>query len=180
MVNSFTVNAIVIDRRNIGEADRMVTLFTDREGKLVVRAKGVRKISSKRKGYLELFNTIRAHIHQKDHAAILGEVRLVSDRSFMKKDMKRLRIAYHLTELVERLTGDHQPARDAYELLHRALSSIASHSWNEEDRWTLAFESKLLKLLGFWVPSEDLVDIHEYIEELTDRRLRSREILSSD
>lgn len=157
----------------------MVTLFTDREGKMVVRAKGVRKIISKRKGHLELFNTVRAHIHQKDHVSILGQTTLVSDRSFVKRDMKRLRIAYHLTELVGRLTGEHQLARDVFDLLNRALSSIASHSWNEEDRWTLAFESKLLKLLGFGVPSDDLTEIHEYIEELTDRRLRSREILSS-
>lgn len=157
----------------------MVTLFTDREGKVVIRAKGVRKITSKRKGHLELFNTVRAQIHQKDRVSILGQTTLVADRSFIKRDLKRLRIAYHLTELVGRLTGEHQSAGDVYELLNRALSSIASHSWSEEDRWTLAFESKLLKLLGFGVPSEDLVDIHEYIEELTDRRLRSREILSS-
>lgn len=179
MKNSFLESAIVLKRRNMGETDRFLTLFAEKEGKIVVRAKGVRKLSSKRKSHLELFNTVRVHIHEKGHFLILGQTVLLSDRSFIKHDLKRLRIAFHLAELVERLTGEHQPARDVYQLLDRALSSIASHSWSEEDRWTLAFESKLLKLLGFGVPSEDLTEIHEYIEELTDRRLRSREILSS-
>lgn len=179
MVRNLTADAIVIKRRNVGEADRFVTLFTDKEGKMTVRAKGVRAIGSKRKGHLELFNTIRASIHQKDHVSVLGQTILVSDRSYIKRDMKRLRIAFHLTELVERLTVANQQLRDVYDLLNRALSSIASHSWAEEDRWTLAFESKLLKMLGFGIPSESLPDIHEYIEELTDRRLRSRDILSS-
>lgn len=178
MKRSFLESAIVLKRQNIGETDRMITLLTEGQGKIVVRAKGVRKISSKRKSHLELFNTVRAHIHERDHVSVLGQTVLLLDRSFIKRDLKRLRIAYHLTELVGRLVGDHQPVREVYTLLNRALSSIASHSWDEEDRWTLAFESKLLKLLGFGVPSEDLEDIHEYIEELTDRRLRSREILS--
>lgn len=179
MKNSFLESGIVLKRQNFGETDRFVTLFSENAGKIIVRAKGIRKLSSKRKSHLELFNTVRVHIHERGHFLVLGQTVLLSDRSFIKRDLKRLRIAYHLTELVGRLTGEHQQARDVYELLNRALSSIASHSWNEEDRWTLAFESKLLKLLGFGVPSDDLTEIHEYIEELTDRRLRSREILSS-
>lgn len=47
------VSALVFSRKNIGEADRLVTFFTKEEGLIRVIAKGVRKIPSARGGHLE-------------------------------------------------------------------------------------------------------------------------------
>lgn len=179
MIIQQSVLGIVLRRNNIGERDRLVTFLTRSMGKVTVRAAGVRDIRSKRKSHLELFNTIKAQLVGRDDHPCVGQTVLVRDRSSLKSDLKLLRIAFHLVELTDRLLAPYQQSSAAFDLLNRALSSITLEKWNHEDRITKAYESRLLSLLGFGVPPGDLDNIHEYIEELTDRRLRSREILSS-
>lgn len=48
--------AIVLGRVNYGEADRIVTVLSEKSGKLTLLAKGVRKQKSKLAGGLEVFN----------------------------------------------------------------------------------------------------------------------------
>src|SRR5436853_7849884 len=47
--------AVVIKRSNLGEADKILTIFTPNYGKLRVVAKGVRKVTSRLAGHVELF-----------------------------------------------------------------------------------------------------------------------------
>src|SRR5881628_1264153 len=47
--------AVIIKRSNLGEADKILTIFTPNFGKLRVVAKGVRKVTSRLAGHVELF-----------------------------------------------------------------------------------------------------------------------------
>lgn len=177
MVNRVrTVRAVVIKRRNAGEADRLLTLFTREEGKLVVRARGVRGARSKRRAHVELFNTIKAQLAFGRGMPVLGQTELLVDRSRLMREMKLLRIAYCLVELVERLTAESQVNREVFGLLDRALSSVDVVGWRREEYLTGEFEKKLLQQVGFGVPAEG--SLTEYIEQLVEARLRSRELLS--
>ena len=55
-MRSFKAEGIVIKRSNYSEADRIVTIFTKKNGKIKVKANGVRKIASRRSPHIELFN----------------------------------------------------------------------------------------------------------------------------
>lgn len=160
----------------MGEADRLLTFLTDDLGKITVLAKGVRKATAKRKSHIELFNTVKCQLIEGKNLWILAQTELELDRSVIKSNLKLLRIAYHLVELVERLLPENQKQHELFELLNRALSSINMNQWKDEDRLTLAFEEKLLRLLGFGMP-EDKRQMESYIESLMERKLRSREIL---
>lgn len=59
----FTTEALVIYRRNYGEADRFFTLFSKEYGKISALAKGVRKINSSFGGKLEILNQVRLEIY---------------------------------------------------------------------------------------------------------------------
>ena len=52
------LDALVLSRRNVGEADRLVTFFTRSHGLVRALAKGVRKIPSRRGGHLEPFSLV--------------------------------------------------------------------------------------------------------------------------
>lgn len=171
-----TTLAIVLKRRNVGEADRIMTLLTRDGGKCTVIAKGVRGATSKRAAHVELFNTIKAQLIERKGMSILAQTELVSDRSSIKSHLKLLRIAYHLVEVTEKLTPDGQRQEEVFDLLDRALSSINMDQWNNEERLTNAFEMKLLALLGYGL-SEDPKKTQQYIEELIERKLRSRTVL---
>lgn len=62
MARSEKMRAIVLSRRSVGEADRLVTLFTRERGILRVLAKGVRRIPSRRGGHLEPLTHVLALI----------------------------------------------------------------------------------------------------------------------
>ena len=51
----YRTEAVVLRRQDHGETDRLVTVYTPTLGKLVLRAKGVRKPTSRKAGHLELF-----------------------------------------------------------------------------------------------------------------------------
>ncbi len=177
MRSSLTTLAIVFKRKKIGEADRLITLLTRQEGKLVVRAKGVRKATSKRRSHLELFNTIKSQVIEGNGIPVLAQTEMVRDRSHLKTRLKLLRIAYHLTEVTDRLTEERAPHVEVFDLLDRALSSVSSKIWENENRLVSAFEEKLLRLLGFGVPS---IPTRQHIEEIAQKRLRSQDILKPD
>ena len=51
----FRTQAIVLSRRDFGESDRLLKLFTPDYGKISAVAKGARKPKSKVGGHIELF-----------------------------------------------------------------------------------------------------------------------------
>lgn len=178
VTHGFVTPAIVLKRTNIGETDRLITLYTRHQGKMGVKAKGVRAENSKRRSHVELFNTIQAQVFEGKSFPILAQTELLKDRSNIKSDLKLLRIAYHLCEVVNYLTPERQPHRDVFDLLDRALSSIDMVIWKQEEKLVYAFEAKLLMLLGFGVPTENKSELHSYIEELVDTSLKSQKILA--
>ena len=170
--------AVIIGRKNYGEADRILTIFTEKNGKMIIRAKGVRLNHSKRRGHIELFNTIKAQIIEGRGFAVLAQTELIEDRSSIKSNIKLLRIAYHLTELVSRLTPEHEKHGEVFDLLNRAFSSINLKTWDKEKFLSEKFEEKLLHLLGYGAPP-DGNSWHEYIESITDFKLRAQKILNN-
>lgn len=176
MRKSFSTLAIVIGRRNYHEADRLLTLFTKKHGKMIVRARGVRLSQSKRQGHIELFNTIKAQIIESRGIPVLAQTDLMAGRSKIKSSLKLLRIAYHLTELVNKLTPEYQPQPELFELLNRGLSSINLVIWQREEYLSGKFEEKLLRLLGYGAPPDN-GSLHDYIESIIDSKLHSHKIL---
>lgn len=64
MSSSFKTRALVISRKKIGEADRLVTFFTREQGLVRAIAKGVRKIPSSRGGHLEPCTAVQVLLHE--------------------------------------------------------------------------------------------------------------------
>ena len=54
-MGTYKTRGIIIKRSNYSEADRILTIYTEKLGKIRVNAKGIRKIKSKLAGSLEPF-----------------------------------------------------------------------------------------------------------------------------
>src|SRR3989304_1681077 len=54
----YRTEAVLLRRPELGEADRLLTIYTPAHGKLRVIAKGVRLPKSRKAGHLELFNRV--------------------------------------------------------------------------------------------------------------------------
>lgn len=179
-MNSFKTEGIVVKRRNFNEADRILTIFTKNKGKVTVKAKGVRRIASKRSPHTELLNYGVFNLYQaggESSMPILTEVETIENYSDLKKDLKRIGLAYHFCELIDSLCAENQENEEIFILLNQALKKISDD--NRLDLISYRFELKLLKLLGFYRETAILQadETQEYIESILERRLKTKQIL---
>jgi DNA repair protein RecO (recombination protein O) len=143
----YRTDAIILRRSDFGEADRLLTVFTPDRGKLRLMAKGVRKITSRKAGHVELFmltDMLVAHGRTWD---IISQAEVVESCRDLREDLDKISQAYYLAELVDRFIEEHDPNRPLYELLALTLARL-SHV--DDPYITLRyFELHLLSLAGF-------------------------------
>jgi len=163
----------IIKRRNFGEADRIITIFSKNNGKISVVAKGVRKITSRRLGLLEPFNLIEFHAVKSYSMPILTEVDLVNSFDEDKKNLDNYSKIFIICELLDSLCGEDLALLSLYK-------RVIDYAYNQSGHEALIdFKTDLLVNLGYWnkdkkFASED--DSYRYIESIIERKLKSRSI----
>lgn len=140
------VEGIVLKRRNLGEADRILTVFSMQRGKISVLAKGVRRITSRRAGNVELLNRSVMFLHPTKNFLILTEASVLDTYQRLKEDLTLSTYAFHIIELVDKLTAENQENRILYEHLVNVLERLSK---NPRQILVRTFEAKILADLGF-------------------------------
>lgn len=174
-MRSYKTEAIVIKRKNYGEADRILTVFTKNKGKISIIAKGVRKINSKRSSHVELLNHSMIGVYE-GKMPILTEAETLSHYGVLKSDLKKAGMAFYICELVDGLLPFHQENRAVFGLIQNTLLKMEE----EEDCSALIgkFEQELLSLLGFWPREVAFIeDSDSFIENIIERKIKSKRIL---
>ena len=169
MNRAFKTEGIVLKRRNFGEADRILTVFSLSSGKISVLAKGVRRITSRRAGNVELLNRVSMFLHKTKGMPILTEAESLQTFEKLKADLKLSTVAYHIIELIDKLTAENQENRILYEHLVQVLRRL-----ERKPRQILirAFEVKILSLMGFANFQESLqlegvnIDVKDLLKDL--------------
>lgn len=168
---------IVIKRINYQEADRILCVFTKRNGKLRVRANGVRKITSRRSPHVELLNHSLFSLYIGRGMPILTEVQVLEDYSPIKADLIRVGFAFHICELIDGLCPEDQENESVFSLLQETFLRLCE----ESDAFSVIheFEVELLTLLGFWSREHvtKQVNTQQFIEHILERKLKSKQIL---
>jgi hypothetical protein len=159
-----TTEGLVLKRKNFGEADRMLTVLTDRYGKISVTARGVRKITSRRAGNIELLNRVKMHLF-KGKTYTLTEAESIETFSIIKGNLTLSTNAFHVIELVDRLVPENQKNIYLYNLVVAILQILEK---NPRQIFLRAFEVKLLTQLGFW-SSNAIQDLNSDIRLLLRR-----------
>lgn len=158
----FKTEGIILKRRDFGEADRLLTVFTLSRGKVSILAKGVRRITSRRSGNVELLNRVQLYLHPGKNFLILTEASSVDTFEKIKEDLTLSTYAFHIIELVDKLAAENQENRILYDYLVGVLKKMES---NPRQIFIRAFEVKILNILGFWSETQ-VIDISPAIKDL--------------
>ena len=149
-MRTYKIEGIVIKRRNLGEADRILTVLSRESGKISIKAPGVRRIPSRRSSHVELLNLSQFTLYtsSKNFMPIVTEAQTLESFSLIKKNLKKIGYAYYICELVNGLCADSQENRNVFFLLKNVLFSLEK----EKNYLELisSFEKDLLQTLGFW------------------------------
>lgn len=137
--------ALVLRTYKLGEADRIVVLFTLDHGKVRSVAKGVRKTTSRRGALLEPISHIACQLYRGRDLDTVAQVQTLDAFTVIRTDLDRLSRAAVLLEAIDGVTLDREPDPSLYGLLLRGLRTL-----EQGDRPLLVagFLFKLLALEG--------------------------------
>ncbi len=177
-----TTEGLILRRSNFGEADRMLRVLTDRYGKISVVARGVRKITSRRAGNIELLNRVKLHLF-KSKSYTLSEAQSIETYPKIKANLTLSTTAFHIVELVDRLVPEEQKNDRVYTLTASVLELLED---NPRQIFVRAFEVKILSTLGFWsidaIKDLDLKtkELLEKLEEFSWKRISEMKLTRDD
>ncbi len=160
---TYRSEAIVLRRRDFGEADRMLTLYSREFGKIQALAKGARKPLTRKTGHVELFMRSQFMFAKGKNIDIVTQAELVEAYPALRDDLVRTTYASYAVELLDRFTAEADRDLRKYDLLSQALGWFA-----DSDNLLLAarfYELRLLSAAGFQPQLFHCVSCGEPIQE---------------
>ncbi|MFN2153617.1 MAG: DNA repair protein RecO [Anaerolineae bacterium] len=143
----YRTEAVVLRRRDLGEADRILTLYTPRQGKLNAIAKGVRKPSSRKAGHVELFMHSQLLVARGRNLDIITQAEALHTFRALREDLERVTYAHYVVELLDRFTSEGAENQPAFRLLVETLGQLCQV---EDLLLTVRYyELRLLALEGY-------------------------------
>ncbi len=144
-MRSLKTRGVVIKRINYDEADKILTIFTERFGKIKVMAKGVRRISSKLAGNLEPYNLIDLQLHQGKTFFIVTGAEIIECYDCDKQINSSSRAVY-TAEIVDKIFAEEEKNSVAFEYFVEILRNIGT---SHNELAIRLFELKILEQAGF-------------------------------
>jgi DNA repair protein RecO (recombination protein O) len=179
-MRTYKVEGIVLKRRNLGEADRILTILSRESGKITVKAPGVRRIPSRRSSHVELLNLSQFTLYgsSKNFLPIVTEAQTFENFSSIKSDLRKIGLALYICELVNGLCPDNQENRGVFIRLKTVLLELSKTSSPQD--LVNEFEKNLLTELGFWSEAKLLQtqDSQLVMERLLEKKLKTLRIMS--
>jgi DNA repair protein RecO (recombination protein O) len=152
---AYKARAIVLRARNLGEADKIYTLFTFERGKLDAVAKGVRRQKSQLAGRLEFTNEVALTMHRGRNLDIITSAEIVRERWSAIVEPSAFATAHLIVELVDAFSEVDLAQTEVYALLRGALHALGSAP--EPARLVPRFALRLLGELGIGPASDACV-----------------------
>lgn len=145
-MSQYRDTAVVLRTWKLGEADRIVSLLTERHGKVRAVVKGVRRTRSRFGARLEPMTQVALQLHAgRSLDTVVGAETVQNFRS-LREDLELLARAVAMLEVVDQLAVEGEPDPDLYRMLVRALGVLAD---NGAPLVVPAFFLKALAQTGF-------------------------------
>ena len=143
-----TVNALVLREVRYKEADRILTILTDTDGKLTVKARGALRKSSKTAAATQLLTYSEMTLFGNRGRWTVNEATVKEPFAGLREEMERLALGAYFAECMEAFGVEEQPEP---ELLQLGLNSLyaLSRSLGSQEKIKAAFELKLMCLTGY-------------------------------
>jgi DNA repair protein RecO (recombination protein O) len=168
---SYKSEGIVLARRDYGEADRILILFSKDFGKLSLLAKGIRKLKSRKRGHLEVFSYIKFSAISGKGLDIITEAEIINNFSLVRKNLKKVSVAYYFMEVVGRVTREGEKNEDLFEIILDYLARL--EKTDKLSSLRKGFVIDILVVLGFWPKAKEMFDPDQVLEEVVERKINS-------
>lgn len=139
--------AIIMKGMDLGEADRIITLFTREKGKIRAVANGVRRIRSSLGALVQPFTYGTFSLYMGGSIPRFRQGDILASFSFLREDLLTMTATSYLMELMDTQLGEEDPHEAIFVLLLQVMEMLASHGYR--DLFLRAFEIRCMSLLGY-------------------------------
>jgi DNA repair protein RecO (recombination protein O) len=160
----YEARGFVLRARNLGEADRIYTLFTAERGKLDAIAKGVRRTKSRLAGKLEFLAEASLSLHRGRTLDVIVSAEIANTQWRAIVQPAAFATAHVAAEIVDAFCEQDLALPDVYELLCGLVRALGAST--DPSALLPRFELRLLDALGIGPPAESCVRCGRALEGL--------------
>ena len=146
-MSMYHADGIVLRNRDLGEADRVVTLLCPDKGKIDAVARGARRPRNRLVGLTLPFNLLRMSLFKGHGLDQLSQAEGIKSFQGLRGDLTKLACASYLAELVMEFLPEHEPNPAVFNLFVRSLASLEQN--HPPENLLRFFELRLMDLSGF-------------------------------
>lgn len=139
---------LIIKKEDRGENDQLFTVYTRNFGKLEILGKAIRKISSKLRSGAEIFYLSEIEFIQGKGYKTLTDAILIEKFENLKRDLKKLRIAYKISEVLYNLIRGQEADEKIWQLLNEAFQKL--NNWKPNTGARLDAGPEIIYYYFFW------------------------------
>lgn len=141
-----STTGIILKKRNIGEQDQYVTLFSPTLGKIDARAKGSRKITSSFMGHLETLNVCVFQLYKNGSHFTITQCQVQESFKKIREQLKQTFLSLHLIEIFLTMAQSEENGEELFELLTGTLKKLDRE--NKNSLYLENFKIKILTIAG--------------------------------
>ncbi|MEX0877411.1 MAG: DNA repair protein RecO [Candidatus Spechtbacterales bacterium] len=146
----YFTDAIVLGSRPTGEADELVSCYTRDFGKMIIKARSSKKITTKQGIFLHNPSIIRFNFVISRTGYIFSGIKSIKGHPAISDNITALAYVMSFLQLCDKITYEGQKDEEMWELLCKVLrdaSSVAEKDSSREELWK-AEKEWLISLLG--------------------------------
>ncbi|MFA5994714.1 MAG: DNA repair protein RecO [Parcubacteria group bacterium] len=120
----YKYHGIVLSKRDIGEVDRIYTIYTKEKGKIRVLGKGVRKPNAKLAGSLEAITQGEIFIAKNRGLGKITGAIVTNNFSYIKQDLSLLTNVFYVFRIVTQIISEEEADEEIFSLLESYLNML--------------------------------------------------------
>lgn len=162
---SYQTEAVIIRKTKLGEADRILTMYTPQLGKIQGFAKSIRRTKSKLAGHLEMLTYSQVSLARGKGIDTITGGQTINSFMPLKSNLEKTSYALYAAELINQFTPEGMENQLLFQLMVDTLTALCEEG--DDELIMRHFELHLLDTSGYRPQLRHCVACRAKLEEIT-------------
>lgn len=124
MIKFINDDALIINKRDFGEADRYITVFTENFGKQTFLLKGIRKSKKRETNSIDILSLTKFSFYKKGESFTVSNFIGIDSYLDIKSDLEKLGIALYFMALLNSILVENNRKKSLYTIVIKSLDTL--------------------------------------------------------